>query len=190
MAPGGRLSEAPVYYLGFITCRVACSLFLTCTLTTRLEDPIGWCPWPAAGRELGPRWPRPTGGRRLVSGSGGRESRFCCGAQTHWPRVGCPEAVWGHCHLVGAQTAWLPGEVKPGWSAGVRTAAFCWLLGQRWPAVPGRGNPDSLQPPPAHESCPAIRRGHLPMLLRFSLHTPRDRQLTTSEAACSIAGWL
>ena len=27
-------------------------------------------------------------------------------------------------------------------------------------------------------------------LLCFSLHTPRDRQLTTYEAACSVAGWL
>lgn len=33
--------------------------------------------------------------------------------------------------------------------------------------------------------------GRIPLpMLCFSLHTSRDRQLTTSEAACSIAGWL
>lgn len=39
-----------------------------------------------------------------AGGSAAGSRSVCCGG--HWPLVGCPEAVWGHCSL-----GWSPDSM-------------------------------------------------------------------------------
>lgn len=112
MAACGWLSEAQVYYLWFITCRLACSLFLACIVTTMLEDLTGSVRGQLQAERAGPQV-APACGRKeagaWVWGQGVPAlpaHACCCGVKTHWPLVVCSEPVWGHCSL-----GWSPDSL-------------------------------------------------------------------------------